>query len=81
MSGIIGTVFIADDNQDVPTAPARLLTANYRVHLFDSAEHFLEEQAGYSAIRASLAIETPKRVIILSLRRPTQIAFNASAGA
>jgi FixJ family two-component response regulator len=81
MNGMEGTVFIADDNQDVPTTLARLLTSNCHVHLFESAEHCLEEQAGCSAIRASLANETPRRVTILSLRRSTQNAFNASAGA
>jgi len=41
------TVFIVDDVQDVRTALARLLTSGgYRVRLFESAEHFLEEQDG-----------------------------------
>jgi FixJ family two-component response regulator len=45
MSGIIGTVFIVDDEQDVRTALGRLLTAsNYPVRLFESAEHFLEKK-------------------------------------
>ena len=40
-----GTVFVVDDVQDVRTALARLLTsADYRIRLFNSAEHFLEEQ-------------------------------------
>jgi FixJ family two-component response regulator len=45
MSGTTGTVFIVDDVQDVRTALGRLLTtSNYSVRLFESAEHFLEEQ-------------------------------------
>jgi FixJ family two-component response regulator len=41
------TVFIVDDMQDVRTALARLLaSAGYRARLFESAEHFLEEQNG-----------------------------------
>jgi FixJ family two-component response regulator len=45
MSGIIGTVFIVDDEQDVRTALGRLLTSsNYPVRLFESAEHFLEKK-------------------------------------
>jgi FixJ family two-component response regulator len=47
MNGMAGTVFIVDDVQDIRTALARLLaTADYRVRLFESAEHFLEEQDG-----------------------------------
>jgi FixJ family two-component response regulator len=47
MMGMAGTVFIVDDVQDVRTALARLLTAaDYRVRLFESAEHFLQEQNG-----------------------------------
>jgi FixJ family two-component response regulator len=42
-----GTVFIVDDVQDVRTAISRLLTtADYRVRLFESAEHYLDEQDG-----------------------------------
>jgi FixJ family two-component response regulator len=45
MNGTAGTVFVVDDNEDIRTALARLLaTAGYRVRLFESAEHFLEEQ-------------------------------------
>jgi FixJ family two-component response regulator len=47
MNGMAGTVFIVDDVQEIRTALARLLvTADYRVRLFESAEHFLEEQDG-----------------------------------
>src|SRR5277367_3439642 len=42
-----GTVFIVDDARDVRTGIARLLTtAAYGVRLFESAEHYLEEQDG-----------------------------------
>jgi FixJ family two-component response regulator len=45
MSGTTGTVFIVDDLQDVRTALKRLLTtSHYPVRLFESAEHFLDEQ-------------------------------------
>jgi FixJ family two-component response regulator len=42
-----GTVFIVDDVPDIRAALARLLTAaDYRFRLFESAEHYLEEQDG-----------------------------------
>jgi FixJ family two-component response regulator len=47
MNTSAGIVFIVDDMRDVRTAIARLLTtADYRVRLFESAEHYLEEQDG-----------------------------------
>jgi FixJ family two-component response regulator len=46
-NGTVGTIFVVDDIEDIRTALARLLTtAGYRVRLFKSAEHFLEEQDG-----------------------------------
>jgi response regulator RpfG family c-di-GMP phosphodiesterase len=54
MNGIVGTVFVVDDVEDVRTAVARLLTtADYRVRLFESAEHFLAGRDGTGRDRAA----------------------------
>jgi FixJ family two-component response regulator len=47
MNSISGTVFIVDDNLEVRTSLARVLSfAGYRTRAFDSAECFLQEQDG-----------------------------------